>query len=416
MLQEPTLLDFKTERDVNYAITNAFIYTMNISKCKFLLDALHWSAEQEINDDLFQKSAPWYKGYVEEDLGSSGIRYTPIDEPASDNPSQDETNYATRDKTSIEYVPKHITDPWNEGTLNLSYKLIDNRVALLALSWWTIFISTKDGQRMVYYPYTSQLKDAEYLVFLPGRNFWIKDTLISEYYQSLGVNTQNLGESPSYLGKDKIVGEEGALDFSYISMKSFLQAEGLKFVLWLYNYVKTNKGLVPYNHSDEYLNSLNDVPMYRHGGIVDISLTTLGKFSNTDRKMRQVDGSTGVSQTFFDRDPHSCGILLNTPENIKDLNFTDENLKIRINKKFKKLLRDTLNERLGTSKPTDRVMSVDRITIEAAEIASSFTDFNGRVTVNYVSSENLDRMTTYGLTSPLIKRPINVIDEKNIRK
>ena len=404
MLQEPTLLDFKTERDVNYAIANAFIYAMNISKCKFLLDALHWSAEQEVNSDLFDKSAPWYKGYEQSE--SEPIRYTPIDEPVSDNPSQDEMNYTKRDKSLVEYVPKHIMDPWNEGTLNLSYKLIDNRVALLALSWWTLFISTKDGQRMVYYPYTSQLKDAQNLKTHPSRNVWFKDTLISEYYRNLGVNTQNLPE---------IVGEEGALDFMYISLESFLKSEGFKFVLWLYNYVKSNKGLVPYIYSDEYLNSLNDTPVYRNGGIVDINQTTpLGKFSNTDQN-RQIDGATGISQTSFNRNNNSCGVLLNTPENIEDLNFTNENLKIRINRKFKKLLREQTQENV-TLKQTDRVQYSNRITMEAQEIASAFTDFNSRVTINYVSSETLDRMTTYGLTSPLIKRTINVVDEKNIRK
>lgn len=404
MLQEPTLLDFKTERDVNYAIANAFIYAMNISKCKFLLDALHWSAEQEVNSDLFDKSAPWYKGYEQSE--SEPIRYTPIDEPASDKPSQDEMNYTKRDKSLVEYVPKHIMDPWNEGTLNLSYKLIDNRVALLALSWWTLFISTKDGQRMVYYPYTSQLKDAQNLKTYPSRNVWFKDTLMSEYYRNLGVNTQNLPE---------IVGEEGALDFSYTDLESFLKLEGLKFVLWLYNYVKKNNGLVPYIYSDEYLNSLNDTPVYRNGGIIDINLNTpLGKFSNTDQN-RQIDGATGISQTSFNRDANSCGILLNTPENIQDLTFTNENLKIRINRKFKKILREQTQESI-TSKPTDRVQYSNRIVLEAQEVASTFTGFNGRVTVNYVSSENVDRMTTYGLTSPLIQRPTNVVDEKNIRK
>jgi len=404
MLQDPSLLDFKTERDVNFAIADAFIYTMNIDKSKFLLDVLHWSAEQEVNSDLFDRSAPWYKGYEQSE--SEPIRYTPIDEPVSDNPSQDEINYTTRDKNLVEYVPKHIMDPWNEGTLNLSYKLIDNRVALLALSWWTLFISTKDGQRMVYYPYTSQLKDSENLKLYPSRNVWFKDTLVSEYYRNLGINTQNLSE---------IIGEEDALDFSYIHMKSFLKAEGLDFVLWLYNYVKLNKGLVPYNYSDEYLNSLNNVPVYRNGGVVDITLNTpLGRSSISEQN-RQIDGATGISQTFFNRDANSCGVLLNTPENIQDLDFTNQNLKIRINRKFKKFLRENVQKNISI-KDADRVQYSDRIIMEAQEVASALTDFNARVPVNHVSSENLDRMKQYNLTSPLIQRSISLVDEKNIRK
>jgi hypothetical protein len=164
-----------------------------------------------------------------------------------------------------------------------------------------------------------------------------------------------------------------------------------------------------------YLNSLNNVPVYRNGGVVDITLNTpLGRSSISEQN-RQIDGATGISQTFFNRDANSCGVLLNTPENIQDLDFTNQNLKIRINREFKKFLRENVQENISI-KDADRVQYSDRIIMEAQEVASALTDFNARVPVNHVSSENLDRMKQYNLTSPLIQRSISLVDEKNIRK
>lgn len=411
MINEPSILNFKTDKDVNYAISNAFTYAFNIDRSKFLLDTVHWSAEEQVNRDLFVKSTPWYKGYRERLETNTIQRSEPTNYSDSVPVGSDEYNFIVRDKNLVEYVPESAIDPAG-ATMDMSYKTVDNRVALIALSWWTLFISTKDGRRMIYYPYTSQLKDSENLIKSPGRNVWYKDSLISNYYTNLGLN---INEIPDELNMTNYEGYE--FSFSLLHMQIFLESEGLNFVLWLYNYIKKNNGLVPYNYVDEYRNSLNDNPVYRDKTTINLEIPNLlGKSSQSDKKSTgQIDSASGISQTTMTRETHSCGLIINNLENITDLNFTNENLKKRLNTKFKRLIvPSNNNEKIRVNKISESSQYSSRINDEATEIVLAFNSMNTRIPINYVSTEHMEELKSYNLTQNIISRKIDTVDEKTI--
>jgi hypothetical protein len=340
MNNEPSFLDFKTERDINYAIANAFIYALHIDRYKFHLDSILWNAEQVINDDLFTLSAPWYKGYIEQPQ-----RVVPNTERPSDNPSKEEQAYIERDKNLTTYVPNHYLNPTDLMT-DMSYQTIDNRIGILALSWWTMFISTKDGHRMIYFPYTSQLADWVNLQKYPSRNVYIKDDSVAEYYnRNYAFATTDSNILPDVITQELINDTSKPtpiMDINFIRMKELLELEGLNFVLWLYNSIKANGFLVPYDFMTEYRKSTSDTAMYRDGRKVDIynqlSLAREGMGSdissatNSRGKLTpDKHGSTGMSQSGFFRNSHSCGLLINPPENIEDLQFTAQKIRRRLN-------------------------------------------------------------------------------------
>jgi hypothetical protein len=375
---EPSILDFKTEQDVNFAIANSFMYVFNINRYKDHINILHWCAETEVNADLHTSTTKTIHSdseYVEE------------------------------------YIPDRILNS-RDPIGYLSYSLIDDRIALLALSWWTMFISTKDGARMVYYPYTSQIKDSENLKIYPSRNAWFKDTMISKYYEDLGVDLKKV---PDIITIEK--NEIGALDYNFFTIVPFLQTEGFKFVLWLYNYIKLNKGLVPYSPIDEYVSSINDIPIYRNGNVVDLnSKSPLGKFSASN-ELKQIDSATGISQTGFNRNSHSCGLIINTPENIEDLLFTNENIKIRFSKKFIDFTPNTdkNTDKLTTenSKIKDIVQYNSRIIDEASQISSFFTKLDLQIPKNTVSVRGVNEIEPVLINN---SRNSTFINENDLRK
>lgn len=343
MKQEPALTDFKTETDINYAIANAFIYVFNIERSKFLLDTLMWSAEQTANEHLLQKSAPWNKGFSF-NLNTGNLSYAY--ENPSDSPSGDETKYITRDKTLEEYFPKRLMNPFMTIN-NVSYRAIDDRVALFALSWWIMFLSTKNGFRMVYWPHSSQLSDSKFAYLHQNRSHWYIDSVVSEYYKSIGIDKTEfagkaIGDTPSIWANIKDA-TDSMIQIHYLGMKTLLEAEGLKFVLWLYNYIKSNNNLVPYDFSNEYMKSLGDTPTYRGGRKLDVNQYGLFPENSFDKQpisSMNINPSvkhsaTGISQTGLKRDSNSCGILIRNTDVITEASFTNYKLKEILRKKFR---------------------------------------------------------------------------------
>lgn len=417
---EKDLLDFKHILDVNYAIRDAFIYVRTINRSKFLLDTLHWEVEQLVNEDLFEESTPWNKGYTETIDPATGkttdVRPSNQNDPVSDNPSPEETRYIKRDRNLREYVPKIYTN-YIEHQGNINYQLIDSRVCSLALSWWTMFLSTKDGIRMIYYPYTSQLKDNINLSEHPSRTAWFKDELLSSYYADLGLNyAENFPETLSL---------EHQYDINFNLMVDMLNTKGLNFVLWLYNYIKVNNGLCPYNFYEEFYESIYDVPQYRGGSTINLENTNVFGKSAPSNSENQIDSATGLSQTELRREYNSCGIIINTLDNQDEINFSNSNLKRRLSRNLDFDFFENINlPQNMVIKKKENIQSNSRIEKEAIIMSNSFT--NSRMKSPYPDTGrlNVDRMRREGLLGGTIewfydgnvKRETKKVDEKILRR
>jgi len=417
---EKELIDFKKVSDVNYAIKDAFIYVRTINRSKFLLDVLHWEVEQLVNEDLFEESTPWNKGYTETIDPSTGettdVRPTNQTIPVSDNPGDEESKYIRRDRTLREYVPKIYTNPI-EYQDNINYQIVDSRVAALALSWWTMFLSTKDGVRMLYYPYTSQLKDNINLSDYPSRNAWFKDELLSKYYSDMGLKyAETLPE---------ILTIDNQYDITFDLMSNMLETNGLHFVLWLYNYIKVNNGLCPYSFYEEFYDSIDQVPQYRDSTTIDLENTNVFGKSAEVRTDRQIDFATGLSQTPLRRDYNSCGIIINTIDNRSEVEFTNSNLKKRLSNNLSFDFFESLPlPQNSVLKKREGTQGNSRIEKEAIVVSNSFT--NGRLKCFYPDTGkfNVERMRSQGLLSGTIdwfydgdiKRDTKKVDEKSLRR